>query len=282
VQSCTTSLGVASPHLTWRQAPLGPTAELYVALDRSSPLTAEEQAGIDAAVVAYALPLRAAHTFHGIWQSATQQERLRLSREIHDGIAQDLASLAYAADEGVDEADTAADRGRMEDLRDSLRLILGELRISMFDLRAAETSPPLAAAVSDLARRTAEAADLRLEVRISGSGTVPPQVERQLTRIAQEALTNVRKHADASRLWVSIDQRGETTSLLISDDGRGLDWREPPALSAGLAGMHERAEEVGAHLSIGPPDAGPGTVVRVEYGGQEHAGGHAAADRATG
>jgi signal transduction histidine kinase len=81
---------------------------------------------------------------------------------------------------------------------------------------------------------------------------------------------------------VSIDQRGGTASLLVSDDGRGLGWREPPALSAGLSGMRERAEAVGAHLSIGPPDAGPGTVVRVEYGGQKHAGGHAATDRAAG
>jgi signal transduction histidine kinase len=279
LDACSDALGQTSPQLGWWTVPVGPASRLSVAVDRVPALTADEQSIVNQVVTAYGLPLRAAETFHGIWKTATQQERLRLSREIHDGIAQDLASLAYAADEGVEVADTGSDRQRMEELRDSLRLVLGELRISMFDLRAAESRAPLAAAVSDLARRTAEAAGQRLEVRISGSGSLPVEVEQQLTRVAQEALTNVRKHAEAERLWVSIDQRGDEVSLRVADDGRGLDWRERPALSAGLAGMQERADAVGATFTIGPPVDGPGTVVRVEYGGSVHAGGRAA-DRA--
>jgi signal transduction histidine kinase len=230
--------------------------------------------GAERLLARYEPRLRVAQAFHAIWQSATQQERQRVSREIHDGIAQDLASLAYVADGAVDMAESENDRERMAEVRDSLRLVLADLRLSIFDLRATESWQPLPAAVSDLARRTAEAAGLELEVHISGQGTLPGEVERELTRIAQEALTNVRKHAQARRIWVDIEQDGAAVLLRVADDGRGLGWRQKPSLSAGMAGMKERADSVGARLTVESALAA-GTVITVEYGGVD-GGAHSA------
>jgi signal transduction histidine kinase len=249
------------------EVPLSGSGSVGVVAVSDARLTHEDRQAAVSVLRQYVLPLQAAEIFQDIWMSATQQERQRLSREIHDGIAQDLASLAYAADEAVELASNEQDRGRLSDLRDSIRLILGELRISIFDLRAIEPGQPLVAAVSDLARRTAEVAGLDLALHISGSGSLPPDDERELTRLVQEALTNVRKHAQAQRLWVDIHQIGTTLTLRIADDGQGLRWREPPLLSAGMAGMQDRADAIGADLSVESP-AGGGTVVLVEYGGK--------------
>lgn len=237
-----------------------------VVIDLEEPLQPDVRTSLDALVSEDALRLRTAEAFADVWRAATQQERLRLSRDIHDGIAQDLAAIAYAADDAVSEAVSPNDRERLAALRDALRLLLSELRVSIFDLRADDRGQPLAAAVSDLARRTAEAADLELQIHMSGSGRLDGSLERELTLIAQEALANVRRHANATTLWVEVDQSPEYASIRISDNGRGLGWRPAPMLSSGISGMRGRAESIGADLVVANRSDG-GTVVHVTYGG---------------
>lgn len=246
--------------------PLASNRDGRLVIETDAPLTPELRHRIDEVVAEDALRLRAAETFSEVWQAATHEERMRIARDIHDGIAQDLAAIAYAADEALLDAGTAEERQRLEPLRDALRLLLGELRVSIFDLRTEDHEPALPAAISDLARRTAEVADLELELRISGSVALPREVDRELTRIAQEALANVRRHAHAARLIVDLAQDGHQVTLRIADDGRGFDWRPVPLLSSGVAGMRDRARSIGAALTVEAGEDG-GTVVLVTLGG---------------
>ena len=157
---------------------LGDIGRGMVVLESSRPLTIAERVTA-AEIVRYHEPrMQAASAFAEVWESATQEERLRLAREIHDGIAQDLASLAYVADDAAEDAQSEADRSAIEALRDSIRMLVGELRRSVFDLRSGEQQP-LALTVSDLARRTAQMVGLDLNIRVAGAGELHQSVVEQ-------------------------------------------------------------------------------------------------------
>jgi signal transduction histidine kinase len=93
---------------------------------------------------------------------------------------------------------------------------------------------------------------------------LPITVEVELLRIAQEAITNVRRHANAANLWLSVTVEPPRAHISITDDGRGLKAGRPD--SFGLTGMRERAKRIGANLHVGPGPENTGTLVEVGLG----------------
>jgi two-component system, NarL family, sensor kinase len=195
---------------------------------------------------------------------AQELERRRLAGEIHDGISQRLISLWYhllAAEDGADEPGlvrrelAVAKEPATAALDEALPTLAG-LRPSMLD------DLGLGPSLDSLARSVVgPAVELDLD-----SCRLSPHVEVALYRIAQEALQNVVKHADASRLTMTLTSGAGGVRLVVDDNGRGFDEGSGDDLEArlcyGLVGMRERAELIGARLTV-VSQAGVGTRVEV-------------------
>jgi signal transduction histidine kinase len=212
-----------------------------------------------------ALRIETALLFSEVRQIATAEERRRLAREIHDGIAQELASLGYVMDDMSYRAADDEQRESFQFLRGELTRIISELRLSIFDLRSEVLAGnSLGAALSDHVRTVGATSDLTVHIELDESPQrLRTEAEAELLRIAQEAITNVRKHAGAQNLWVTVRTAPPSAFLRIEDDGLGLGPGR--ADSYGMDIMRERADRLGAALRVSPRDAG-GTVVEVALG----------------
>jgi signal transduction histidine kinase len=193
-------------------------------------------------------------------------ERARLAGEIHDTLAQGFTSiiaLLQAADSGIGR-DDAEVRRRLDLAVRTARENLAEARglVAALAPRALE-SGSLDDAVRRLAERTGE--ELGVPATFDADGAprpVPTAVEVVVLRAAQEALSNVRKHADPGEVTVRLSYRDCSLWLLVRDDGKGFPPDGPPA-GFGLHGMRSRVEQAGGSLDVRSAP-GAGTEVRVE------------------
>ena len=229
------------------------------------PFLAEELHQAATVVDEAALRIETALLFSEVRQIATAEERRRLAREIHDGIAQELASLGYVMDDMSYRVADDEHRESMQFLRGELTRIISELRLSIFDLRTEVlASNSLGAALSDHVRTVGATTDLTVHIELDESPQrLRTDAEAELMRIAQEAITNVRKHAGAQNLWVTVRTAPPSALLRIEDDGLGLGPGR--ADSYGMDIMRERAARLGAGLSVSSREGG-GTVVEVALG----------------
>jgi signal transduction histidine kinase len=215
------------------------------------------------AAIALAGPrLASALLFDDVRRLATVDERMRLAREIHDGIAQDMASVGYLLDDIASDASPEVAR-RLGELRQHLTGLVGELRLSIFDLRAGvDETVGLARTLGDYVTRVGQQAGLVVHVTTDESPhRLPVATEVELLRIVQEAVTNVRKHARAANLWLTVSVDPPRARVTVQDDGHGLGRRRPESM--GITGMKERARRIGAGLSVRNRIDGRGTVVEV-------------------
>lgn len=205
--------------------------------------------------------LSASRTFSALREVAAHDERRRIAREIHDGIAQDLASLAYEAEAGASNGLTS------DDVAERLRSLIRELRLSVFELQSERlSSVNVAESLIEHAGRVAAEADLELRLTIRESQTaLEPRVAYEVSKIATEALTNVRRHAGARTLWLVVEHEPARLRVSVADDGKGLSSPTDPT-SSGLRIMRDRAQSIGASLVISDRPGG-GTLVDVEYPG---------------
>ncbi|HEX5164254.1 MAG TPA: LuxR C-terminal-related transcriptional regulator [Thermomicrobiales bacterium] len=190
-------------------------------------------------------------------QIGALEERQRIAREIHDTLAQSLASLTldlslHTAQLGQVAPHLVAESQRMLDAtRDALR----EVRRSIWNLQpGALQGKSLTEAIGIELRETLRAGiDASIELR-GPSGPLPPPIEATVMRIAQEALANVRKHSRASQVIVTLEYLPDALCLHVDDDGRGIDLAGlAPTSEAGgfgLASMRERARQAGGDLRI--------------------------------
>ncbi len=237
-----------------------------VAIERDGPVWSGES--LDAAqsiMDGAALQVDAGRLFSEVRALATMEERRRLAREIHDGIAQEVASLGYAVDAITADVGDDRQREQLAQLRVELTRIVNELRLSIFDLRS-DVAPDtgLGAALSSYVRQVGMTSGLTVHLVLDESSQrLAVAAETELLRIAQEAVTNVRKHSQAANLWVTCRVAPPAAFLRIADDGQG---RGSPRIdSYGLEIMRERASRLGAKLSVRDRVDG-GTVVEVTVG----------------
>jgi signal transduction histidine kinase len=142
---------------------------------------------------------------------------------------------------------------------------LAEMRLLLRELRPhtiAETD--LATLITQLSHGLAARHDIPATVHTDTDGTLPPDVHVALYRIAQEAMSNIAKHAHASSLTVDLVGSDSRVTLSVIDDGYGFDPSAVPTGSMGLDIMHERAEEIGAVLTISS-EIDAGTAIDVKW-----------------
>jgi signal transduction histidine kinase len=210
--------------------------------------------------------------FDEIRTMATADERQRLAREIHDGIAQEVASLGYLVDNLLASTSDGRLMIGLRELRVELSRVVADLRLSIFDLRSEVSSTAgLGAALSEYVRQVGAKSGLTVHLTLKEAVTrLTPAVEGELFRIAQEAITNARKHAVATNLWVDCWTDPPEARLTIRDDGTGM--RSGRDDSYGMSIMRERAERIDADLEISSGhDLGDtrGTVVQVKVTGNK-------------
>jgi signal transduction histidine kinase len=200
---------------------------------------------------------------------AVMQERIKLAREIHDGLASDLAAVValfkYYEQRRARDPQDAAEllqqiRGATEEVLQGARNILQELRPGTI------RSEGLLAAVLKHVDQFGRLHMVETIVNIRGDENgLSPEQKEGIFQVLRESLSNIRKHAEARNVWVSLDMTGTPWVLSVRDDGRGFDVgraaEDPKPGSYGLLGMHERANLLDATLEI-LSNPGEGTIVR--------------------
>lgn len=200
-----------------------------------------------------------------------EDERKALAREIHDQVIQDLLGFNYRLEEIENTDDSAASQKDVASIRQGIRNVVSELRQICSDLR-----PPtidhhgLSAAIDSLAHDWAERSNIRVELEIDPAlGRLPETIELSVFRIVQEGLSNIRKHAGARHVRLSV-QRTPSASLLLrlEDDGQGLSIpTDLASLSVnkhfGIVGISERVALLGGTMNIESSE-GNGMSLQVE------------------
>ncbi len=197
--------------------------------------------------------------------------RRKLQVELHDGLAQDLASMAMKTNTIVKQMtrDTEKAAVELEVLEDDLREAVKGVRNLLFDLRPLVLEARgLIPALEDYVERSQPetSAQLHLDVAEFG-GLLSHQAEIGAFGVVQEAMTNIRKHAQAKNVWIVLEGTPERFTLAIRDDGLGFDTSQVTQIyeqrgSFGLLNMQERAALIGGKLSI-ESRPGQGTTVKV-------------------
>src|SRR6266511_4207684 len=200
------------------------------------------------------------------------EERNRLAREVHDTLAQELTGIALQLEAAEALLDTAPDRARAR-IRQALvrtRESLAEARRSVLDLRAGPLErQALPAALEELGRRFAAETGISVASNVAiAAPRLLARVETALYRIAQEALVNVREHAQASAVQIDLRLESERIWMTISDNGHGFDADQLASRGRatergfGLLGMQERAHLLHGAMQI-RSSSGAGTQVEI-------------------
>jgi signal transduction histidine kinase len=205
---------------------------------------------------------------------AQETERGRISRELHDRLGQDLTAvklgLANLRRQGSFAAAVGEALGKLETLAEGLmrdiHRLAWELRPSVLDDLGLDLA--LQRAAEQWSRNTGVPVDLHTGAHL-GTNRLPQELETTLYRIAQEALTNVARHAQANRVSLLLERRSGYVSLIVEDDGRGFDAQGAMGAPAspgrlGLLGMQERVRLAGGTLTIeSSPGAGATVFARL-------------------
>jgi len=192
--------------------------------------------------------------------SAQEAERRRIAQELHDEVGQSMTAILLSLERAADEAAEPL-RGELRQMQEITRGSLDEVRRLVRRLRPGVLEDlGLVSALTSLTGEFATHVALRVVRRFdTGLPALDQQTELVLYRVAQEALTNAARHAEADKVEVSLRHSGETVVLTVVDDGRGT---QAAPEGAGMRGMRERALLVGATLDVtSQPRAG--TEVRL-------------------
>ena len=197
---------------------------------------------------------------------AVLEERQRLAHNLHDAINQSLFSAGLIAEvlPRLWDRDQAEARRSLEDLRRLTRGAMAEMRALLAELRPSTLTD---AELGDLLRLLGNAftgrTNIPARVIVVGQGVLPADVQVAIYRVCQEALNNVAKHAAASLVKIDLKHEDTAIELSIRDDGQGFDPEQTISGHYGLSMMQERAEGVGAQLSItSQPGHGTELIIR--------------------
>jgi two-component system sensor histidine kinase UhpB len=187
-------------------------------------------------------------------------ERKRVARELHDEVGQTLTAMMLQIESLAAKIPESL-RDELDELRETTRLGATDVRRIAVRLRPeALEELGLHSALSALATSFGEHAGLRIDRRLERVAVLSEEQELVVYRVAQEALTNVARHARASSVELMLARGERDVTLRVRDDGRGL-TRDALASATGIRGMRERAMLIGAQLSIREADGGGTEVV---------------------
>jgi signal transduction histidine kinase len=196
-------------------------------------------------------------------------ERTRLAQELHDTLEQSLTGIALQLDttSKLFQKNPDGANRHLELARNLMSQSQVEVRRSIWDLRCRALEQfDLASALRHTAKLVMEASNIKIEVLAKGNvGRLPESIEDNLLRMAQEALTNVIKHAEATEALAELHFGADEVILTVRDNGKGFDSSEasgPRNGHFGLLGMSERAKRLGANLTVSSTP-GTGTTIRI-------------------
>ncbi|MGQ9474739.1 MAG: GAF domain-containing sensor histidine kinase [Actinomycetota bacterium] len=260
-----------------------PKGLLYVEAEAGSPLTDRDLEMLGSFVDAVGLSLENARLYQELLarrrmmdhllsrvNTAHEEERARIARELHDSVAQSLLKIIYTAGFALDflKEDPRLAVEEIEEVQQRAKDCLRELRAIMSNLRPTSLDIlGLRETIHRYAEQFEEEYAITTTVDLQGLDNLSPSVELAIFRILQEELTNVRKHSNADSVWIKTERRGGDLYLVVEDDGIGFD---PQALAAdqesgkhlGLLAIRERAELLGGEMSINS-EPGRGTRITV-------------------
>jgi len=212
-----------------------------------------------------------------VYHVATLEERKRLARELHDHLAQDLGYLKIKASlvsDSLQKDDLDRAQAQLQEIKDIADELYNDVREQIYNLRSQISSkeeflPKLREYLDHFQRQH----KLETQLTLSDESLVEfsAQTCNQLFRIIQEALSNVGKHAQASRVKINIEVEQGQTCLTVEDDGQGFDLGHISSNghnSFGLKIMRERAESIGGRLTL-DTTPGSGTRLSVSLGNQQ-------------
>ena len=204
---------------------------------------------------------------------ANPEERERIAAEMHDTLGQVLAYLnlkTLTTSQALKSGKTEMAQHELKDMEKATTDACADVRESILSLRTTVTPElGLVATLAGFLVRYSEQTGLKVEFNTGGMEAIrfSLETEMQLLRIIQEALTNVRKHARATRAWVSVTETRSEICFTVGDDGQGFDpesIQEGPGHRYGLQIMRERAEKTGGQFAVGSsPGDGTRVVVRL-------------------
>lgn len=232
----------------------------HAAKDRYSERDLELLAGF---VEPAALAVDNARWFGRLRTVGAEEERNRIARDLHDRIGQSLAYLAFELDRIVKSGQRNEDvRPSLAELREDVRTVIREVRDTLYDLRTDVSDEQGFLTTLELfLRRVEDRAGFDARLRADERARLPLPQERELFRIAQEAIVNVERHASAHSITVTWQSDGTSAYLEVADDGTGFPVGRAGRLdSYGLLGMRERAASIGASLDV---ESAPGQGTRV-------------------
>ena len=250
-------------------APLRARNELIglLAIERVVPTTLSDRDRclLDGVAEQAALAIDNARWFGRLKRTGAEEERKRIARDLHDHVGQALAYMSFELSRIARDATDDAVSGDLRALRDDVRHTLGDVRETLSDLRAEVSEDrDLVTTLDAFLARLGRRASVQVAFEHVGRGRLPLRVEREVWRIAQEALANAERHADARHVKVRWACDGTNGMLEVADDGQGMSAAARAKTdSYGLTGMRERADAIGASLAINSTP-GKGTTVRCQ------------------
>jgi signal transduction histidine kinase len=209
-------------------------------------------------------------------QQAITEERERIARELHDGLAQLLGYVntkVTAVRLLLRNRQSKAAQEQLEQLSEASRALFTDVREAIVGLKlASQSGQGLASAIQDYIDQFRRLADLTVEVHIEAPADavrMSAETELQLIRILQEALSNARRHASASHALVDLQVCNGSLQMTIEDNGQGFDPACPPdSVHFGLRNMRDRATDIGGKLDLlSAPGQGTKVVVTVDLDG---------------
>ncbi len=214
-----------------------------------------------------ALAIENAHLRDQSEQLAVMNERNRLARELHDSLTQSIYSLTLMAEAGrrlIEAGDLENVKTYLSRLGQTAQQSLKEMRLLVYELRPnVLIREGLIGALQQRLDAVENRAGVESRLNINGPIQLPPNIEVELYRIAQEALNNTLKHSGASKVVISFQNSKRFVELEITDNGQGFDiTKKNVAGGLGLTSMHERAEKIGGELLL-VSSPGQGTSIKV-------------------
>jgi signal transduction histidine kinase len=223
---------------------------------------------LDGFIEPVAMAIDNARWFARLRAIGADEERVRIARDMHDRIGQSLAGVAFSLDRLRGRAADPALAGELDGLRTEVREALGEVRETLADLRTEVSDERgVAAALALLLARVEARSPFAVTFTNHEVHRLPLVQERELWRIAQEAIVNAERHGHPHHLSVRWESDGRRALLTVADDGAGFAPGAGRPDSYGLTGMRERADAIGATLVVDSAP-GSGTMVRCALGPQ--------------
>lgn len=215
-----------------------------------------------------AIAIENARLYRQAQETAVMSERARLARELHDSLAQPIYSMSLYVDAtrlALSSGKTDVADENVEQIGALLREAMSDMRLLTFELRPSTLEEEgLVGALQDRLEAVEQRSGLQTALEVEGKGRLPLSVEADVYRIAQEALNNVVKHAQAAHVSVQVRFSEGQFSMVIEDDGKGFDLESAERSGGmGLRSMRERARQIAAELTF-KTEPGKGTTVSIE------------------